>query len=141
MPSRKITMLTVNHVSTSTKERGHPCQRADYVTVGAWTYSGQLTTVVGRRVSEFIHSGISRFLYADLPTVLFSLALVRIGKAGHEYQPDLQLVRIRIAPIYRLKKSGCVLPVGHEHFSSIVIGVKLMKFILSIARPRVQSPT
>jgi hypothetical protein len=133
-------MLTVNHVSTSTKERGHPCQQADYVTVGAWKYSGQLTTVVGRRVPEFIHSSISCLLYADLPTVLFSLALVWIGKAGHEHQPDLQLVRVRIAPIYWLKKSGCVLPVRHEHLGSIVVGVILMKFILSIARPSVQSP-
>jgi len=140
MPSRKITILTGNHVEVSTKESGHPCQQADYVIVGAWKYSGQLTTVVGRRVSEFIYSGISCFLYADLPTVLFSLALGWIGKALQEYQPDLQRIRVRIAPIYWLKKGGCILPVRQEHLGSIVVGVILMKFILSIARPSIQSP-
>jgi len=114
--------------------------RPDYVTVGAWKYSGQLTTVVGRRVSEFINPGESCFLYADLPTILLSLALGWIGEAGHEYQPGLQLVRVWIAPIYWLKKSGCVLPVRHKHLGSVVVGVKLMKLILSIARPSVQSP-
>jgi len=136
MPSRKITILTGSHVLVSTKESGHPCQQADYATVGAWKYSGQLTTVVGRRVSEFIPSSAC-WLYADLPAVLFSLALAWVGKAGLEYQPDLQRVRVRIAPIYWLKKGGCVLPVRQEYLGSIVVGVILMKFILSIARPSV----
>jgi hypothetical protein len=37
----------------------------------------------------------------------------------------LQLIRVRIAPIYWLKKSGCVLPVRHEHLGSVVVGVIL----------------
>ena len=139
MPSRKITILTGMNSLVSTKESGHPCQQADYATVGAWKYSGQLTTVVGRRVSEFIRSGC--IPYADLPAVLFGLALawgvVWVGKAGQEYQPDLQRVRVRIAPIFWLKNGGCEEPVRQEHLGSIVGGVILMKFILSIARPSV----
>jgi hypothetical protein len=75
----------------------------------------------------------SPFLYADLPTVHGW-----IGEAGHEFQPDLQLVRVRIAAIYRLKDSGWVeSPVRHEHLGSVVGGVMLMKFTLNIARPSV----
>ncbi len=98
-----------------------------------WKYLGQLTTVVGRGVSNFIISCESCFLNTDLPTVLFSLALSRICETFQELDAGLKLSSILIAAPYCLKKSECVRPVRQEHLSGVVDGIKLIEHIVSIA--------
>jgi hypothetical protein len=108
----------------------HACQQAQHVHLwglgGLGAYSGNLRVFPGGEYRNSYVPTTSR-PHADLPT-----DHGRIGKPGHELQPDLQLVRVRIAAIYRLKDSNWVeSTIRHEHLGSVVGGVILKKFILN----------
>ena len=89
---------------------------------------GQLTSISRRRVSELI--GVNSLLNTDLSIVLW-----RSSESRHELQLDLEFVRVWITAIYWLKDSSWVVsPISHEHLSSVVGRVILMKCILNIVR-------